>query len=524
MFVDDVAAMLRAEKNVSGSCYCPKPCEQIVYEPSLSYALLSTMSVEQILNREDFDLKGRYMVALETGQRVDAEVFTNDINMLSNLYRYYQDMKRLIRDFLNSNVTEATAIKVLDTVTEIKEIAINDSRVLLEDLLGYRQTYNALFEDSINLTLYYDGRMEETYKEVMQLMKISIENKRKQEYLNAKADKGKELATLIYESVDWIENDLVSKEILERELRSRSRYRFRSDSDYRLIKSGEYEKYESTYPESFYQTDQNCELKFSSLKNSLSSLKNTYSTIRSVSSLHNNPTRYTNLLKDDTTKYDTAFEEAEECFNRYPRILQRIDDWLNGHTLHSVEKTMGKEKKTRELSIEEFASQKKNLEADEEIVKDVLDKYSLNKEDMSKMDYLRTITGELESNQGETLRARINTFVSQVIRQTTDPLKDQISTAKQELESWYKEVLNLAVDVDPYLRSGYFHDKASYMKIWKEPGPNLEDPKNPIYNQQTLEMWRIWDNNMDTKTFVQVKSQRFKCHYFLNVYLLSCFL
>ena len=37
------------------SCPCPKPCTQTVYEPSLSQASLSVLSVDNILH-EDFDL------------------------------------------------------------------------------------------------------------------------------------------------------------------------------------------------------------------------------------------------------------------------------------------------------------------------------------------------------------------------------------------------------------------------------------------------------------------------------------
>ncbi len=78
---------------------CTQPCNQTVYEPTLSYAVLSTLSVGQILNREDFDLEGKYKAALETVQRVNPDVFTKDLNMLSTLERAYEEMERQVFPF-----------------------------------------------------------------------------------------------------------------------------------------------------------------------------------------------------------------------------------------------------------------------------------------------------------------------------------------------------------------------------------------------------------------------------------------
>lgn len=55
-------------------CDCPKPCNQTIYEPSLSQAALSVLSVDNILSENIEQLRHKYHAAIEAHQRVNEKV------------------------------------------------------------------------------------------------------------------------------------------------------------------------------------------------------------------------------------------------------------------------------------------------------------------------------------------------------------------------------------------------------------------------------------------------------------------
>ena len=440
------------------------------------------MSVEQILNREDFDLKGKYMVALETGQRVDPDIFTKDIDMLSNLHRNYKEMREILGDLLNSNLAEATVLKMMDTIKTIKNMAMNDGWEVLGELKTYRDSFHALYGNIINLTLHYNERIKETYNEVVLLMEISYAKQKTDGYLVERAGTGEEWATLLFETLDWILNDIVIKD---------------NNSTHAL-----------PHQKRIYLDEDKCGIKVENLMRSTLSLKDAYFSIKNS----NIQIYHIDLLKTKMMTYANEFGPVDLCFSRYPNILEKIQDWLTKNNLVTRQKVITENNKLREQIIKEFSdSVNLMLEVDEDLVKDVLNRYSLNKENMRKMDYLKTITTELEGRNGETLATRINTLVSRFKEMIIDNMTKQINIAQTETDSMYKDVLNLAVDVAPFLSNDYFYQKISNMEIWKEPSPNIEDPPNAIFNQQEIEMWKIWNRNMDIKTFVQVKALSNSC-------------
>lgn len=67
--------------NEGEKCPCPKPCTQTVYEPSLSQASLSVLSVDNIL-REGFDtllVKYREYVSFSFQWYLTGLLYTNAI-------------------------------------------------------------------------------------------------------------------------------------------------------------------------------------------------------------------------------------------------------------------------------------------------------------------------------------------------------------------------------------------------------------------------------------------------------------
>ena len=185
-----------------------------MYEPSLSYAHLSTLSVAQIL-RQDFDLKEKYGVALETVQRVNPDIFTNDIHMLTSLKRSYEEMERHVSDFLNKNVEDATAIKLLEAVAEMRRITVNDSKNVLGEFKEYKRVFESKFSDNIKLLNDYHMNLETTYEQLKQGMELYTRNIQSgfsyvDEYLPVIANDAKMWTSLIRATIEVLEKDMLT--------------------------------------------------------------------------------------------------------------------------------------------------------------------------------------------------------------------------------------------------------------------------------------------------------------------------
>ena len=71
-------------------CDCPKPCTQVIYEPSLSQAALSYLSVDNILNNEKQldEITTSFHDALEV-TLLATIVLSDQSHLLKNYYSMY---------------------------------------------------------------------------------------------------------------------------------------------------------------------------------------------------------------------------------------------------------------------------------------------------------------------------------------------------------------------------------------------------------------------------------------------------
>jgi len=81
-------------------CNCTKPCTQTLYEPGLSQAALSVLSVDNILSADMDALRRRYHAAIESRQRVTDHVFVDDLQLIADIKRYYLNMRRFAKTYL----------------------------------------------------------------------------------------------------------------------------------------------------------------------------------------------------------------------------------------------------------------------------------------------------------------------------------------------------------------------------------------------------------------------------------------
>ena len=81
-------------------CNCTKPCTQTLYEPGLSQAALSVLSVDNILSADMDALRRRYHAAIESRQRVTDHVFVDDLQLIADIKRHYLNMRRFAKTYL----------------------------------------------------------------------------------------------------------------------------------------------------------------------------------------------------------------------------------------------------------------------------------------------------------------------------------------------------------------------------------------------------------------------------------------
>ena len=98
-------------------CNCTKPCTQTLYEPGLSQAALSVLSVDSILSADMDDLKLRYHAAIESRQRVTDVVFVRDLQRVADIQRHYLNLRRFAKTYLGDFDKSSFAKVVHDVLT-----------------------------------------------------------------------------------------------------------------------------------------------------------------------------------------------------------------------------------------------------------------------------------------------------------------------------------------------------------------------------------------------------------------------
>jgi len=81
-------------------CNCTKPCTQTLYEPGLSQAALSVLSVDSILSADTEALERRYHAAIESRQRVTDIFFVRDLQLVLDIQRHYLNLRRFAKTYL----------------------------------------------------------------------------------------------------------------------------------------------------------------------------------------------------------------------------------------------------------------------------------------------------------------------------------------------------------------------------------------------------------------------------------------
>ena len=165
LYVDHISDTVNTTQGIN--CKCPKPCNQSIYDPVLSYAQLSTRNVDNILVNNYGPLKKSYGKALETSQRLNWKVLFNDISL-------YQSLDNKLDKLIEMAVVGVGSTESLVSLwlecsrAFVTEIIAKDIKQQFSGLDAYLEVLSGTVSGSINVHTHYKSKLE------MQLQELSV--------------------------------------------------------------------------------------------------------------------------------------------------------------------------------------------------------------------------------------------------------------------------------------------------------------------------------------------------------------
>ena len=151
--------------NVAGnsSCSCPKPCDQSIYSPVLSYAKLSTLKLGNTQ-----PLLDQYYPALEARQRLEPEIFTSDITMYQKLLTHSTELTSYIEKYTSGS--QSTLSRIWDCGTALlTEALAPDIKLQFDNIKSYSNAMQMAFGQSLEV---HKNNAEVMYTKLDQLIVV----------------------------------------------------------------------------------------------------------------------------------------------------------------------------------------------------------------------------------------------------------------------------------------------------------------------------------------------------------------
>ncbi len=447
-----------------------------MYEPSLSYALLSSLSVDQILTNDESVLQTKYDNALETRQRTDGEIFTNDLNRLRTVITLFSKARRLGTEYLTSE--DAVFPKVLDVVgTMNKDVFGFDMETLLGPMKTFQSVYTKIYNEPKSLLFSSAEVFGRTLKEMGQALYLTSHKNQVHQYLRQTAQ-------------DGIMQSIVQKETLEIIMTSLKNT---------TIAVGGNSADLAFMPIQFYKEAEDCNFKMTALMATFNMLTNDFRQMEST----NNVGRLRVIGTEFTSHVNIYNKESgavEQCLEEYPGAVADTVTFLEAAKTDedSIDQQLGGMLSTFDYIKDSMDSMESDLNNVQKWYEDYM--YGL----ITKMTLLKEVMKVDAATDASSPTTSITTFTSRVKSRLSDPLRQLIEDTKKSLGSRYTTAMSWAKDLSCYLEQYYFYDLSVHMKLWREPIPNIEVPKQLVDNG--TELWKVWDRATDIKEFVPMKS------------------
>lgn len=456
---------------------CPKPCHQTVYEPALSYALLSSMSVDQILTEDSTELQRRYDNALETRQRTDGDIFTDDLNVLSELIKYYDDIMRLVKEYLTSD-EEALFPNLLQAVKtfEANIFLERDLHNLLGSIANFNGVYRKLYDDKKNLLFNYSTVIATNLNEIDQVLYLTSVTNRVHQYAEEVSARGIMYVTMQRETLNLLRDSLLNTSLAV-------------ESSFQVL----------YLPEIFFINQLGCDNRITALNVTLNLLEGNISLINQYASSNrvNNLKRMRDDFRALIDEYNESGNRAKKCLQEYPLLLQETLEWFD-RSRELVSNSLGRID-SQDYVVESVLAR---VEEDHRRVKSARNEYT--NAVITKLELLQEI---LNLGNQDRPTTTISTFTTRVKSWISGPVRQEIQNALDDMEDKYLTGMMYATNISHYLVQYYFYPRAEQMILWREPMPNIERPET--YDDMGTELWRIWDRNTHIQDFVDQEAHTY---------------
>lgn len=456
-------------------CVCPKPCKQTVYEPALSQAALSFLSVDNILS-ENIELSKKYHTALEAQQRVKEDIFLNDLQMIDDIHRQYVYLQGFAKKYLG-DFQKSKFAKIWAASSTLVGIFDGDIRALLQNLQSHVDAYGLFFEDASNLLTIYIMELDTGFHELSQLLQIRTEDTANNRFLADILDRMNMKVTLANQNFRLFQRRLADRD---------------------LLKTGDKDQDEliQYLPERFTAKNNNCYNDIVTLMVYLEDLRKDLEKINTVEYLSRNTTNGTFVyeeIQDHIHWFLKKSAHLQRCLQEYHVALTKTQDWLDA-TIKLVDNFQ--DQKPFSGQSFNFTAESHLIEQDEKEVAKIYQRYSIAQ--ISKLHYLRHFDPDEQSSEVTT---NINTFVDRIQNRLTEPLRDRIQKIRRDLQKEYENCFEIATNLQRYLPERTFYVAAGAIKIWRIPSPNLENPER--YEDTGTEYWKVWNRDMDMEKFTE---------------------
>ena len=465
LFVQDSDS---ANKN----CDCPKPCTQTIYEPGLSQAALSILSVDNILSEGFNNLEAKYSEALDWRQRIEPDTFVMDLILIRDIAKSYSSMRQFAKTYLG-DFEKSSLAKIWIASSTLVNIFKHDVETLFSDLHRQRQAFIKYYEQHSDLVQRYITDMGHTLQEMDQLFKLHGEMENKFEnFFSELASNIISKGTIAFKTFEKFHAKLSMKR--------------GTDAD----------PSESFLPNNFTINDKTCISDIILLANTLQNITYMLSYGARNLNMSEAPIEYEILLR----VYTKTSTHVTQCISEYRDELSTVYTWKRD-ALEEMDIITSQSPFFGETF--NFTEESHVIEIDENNVEDILREYSHAK--ISKLSYLRHFDPE---EQSSTVVSHIMTFTNRIKMRLTDPLRERIYKIERLLQTQYVTSMQLASQFEPYFEPFFYYNTAKDMTIWRIPISNLENPER--YDAVGREVWNIWNRDQtDTATFVRLYSARY---------------
>ena len=443
--------------------WCSQPCTTTYYEPTLSSATISSISVSQILGQDTKELQEKYKIGLNTEDKVNEKKYVSDLRILRNVTTNFESLRQYLKKTIESNDTG---------LRQVNQAIRNFGHLLRTDrtrrLFRHIDGMIAAFEDTFGAdreVLYYNVR------------KLGDDIGRVTQYKDAA--RMKPLLDNVIELIGMTHTSLQGYHV---KLRNVSNMRKLNDK-LPLQTNGS--------PLLIAQCDRNVSASLMFLTNTDLAFRQFITDVGMINS------SAISLIREEYHPFKHLVTSTLVCLDEFYTTLKDASNLLKSAAVTAYDDIIDLGNKYD--VIDEFAP----LIQHQRLAEEVLQMYS--KGAITKLDMSTFISDVITENAVTSFRA----FDSELRNTKIYPLREQIRRVERGIPETYKLLLNLSVQLQKYLDNKYYFTRARNMEIWKRPLPKTSPESVDDLYSTSSNVDLIWSKTTSLEEFVQTKAKYF---------------